>query len=257
MDKYLSSVLDEWNGIGKDASPAKPDLMKRDPSSPKVDSETTATFRRRVARLLYLAKRTTPEILLPISFLSSQVNDVREEDMENLDRVFRYLNGNRYHWTGAKVEISAYIDASLASDEGFKGRTGMVLMCCGSMVGAWSARQAINTKSSTETELVGLTEDCTWALWARNWLRGQGYRPGAVRIYQDNLAVQDILKRGPSAEMRTRHLSIRYHFVGNLIKRNKVIIEYCPTEDMVANILTKPLVGKQFAALSNRLFCVN
>jgi hypothetical protein len=73
MDKYLSSVLDKWNGVGKDASPAKPDRMKRDPSSPKVDLETTATFRRRVAtRLLYLAKRTTPKILLPISFLSSR-----------------------------------------------------------------------------------------------------------------------------------------------------------------------------------------
>jgi hypothetical protein len=94
--------------------------------------------------------------------------------MENLDRVFRYLNGNRYHaiqyWTGAKVEISAYIDAYHASDKGFNGRTETVLMCCGSMVGAWSARQAINTKSSTETELVGLTEDCKWALWAQNWL---------------------------------------------------------------------------------------
>jgi hypothetical protein len=62
------------------------------------------------------------------------------------------------------VEISDYVDASHASDEGFKGRAATVLMCGGSMVGAWSKRQAINTKSSTETELFGLTEDCTWAL---------------------------------------------------------------------------------------------
>jgi hypothetical protein len=57
--------------------------MKRHASSPKVDLETTVTFRRRVARLLYLAKRTAPEILLAVSFLSSQVNDVRKEDIEN------------------------------------------------------------------------------------------------------------------------------------------------------------------------------
>jgi hypothetical protein len=97
MDQYLSSVLEEWGGGGRDVTPAKPDLMKRGASSPKVDAEASATFHRRVARLLYLAKRTTPEILLLISFLSSQVNDVREEDIENLDRVFRYLNGNRDH----------------------------------------------------------------------------------------------------------------------------------------------------------------
>jgi hypothetical protein len=78
-----------------------------------------------------------------------------------------------------------------------------------------------------------------------------------VRIYQDNLAVQDILKRGPSAEMRTRHLSIRYHFVRKFIKRDEAIIEYCPTEDIVADLLTKPIGGRQFATLRDKLVCVN
>jgi hypothetical protein len=37
MDKYLSSVLNEWNGIGNDASHVKPDLIDTAPWSPKVD----------------------------------------------------------------------------------------------------------------------------------------------------------------------------------------------------------------------------
>jgi hypothetical protein len=124
-------------------------------------------------------------------------------------------------------------------------------------VGAWSTKQAINTKSSTESELVGLTEDCSWVIWARNWLIGQGHKPAAAVIYHDNTAVQDILKKGPSAELRTRHLSIRYHFVADLMKRGEVVIQYCPTDDMIADILTKPLVGEQFAKLRDYLVKVN
>ena len=63
----------------------------------------------------------------------------------------------------------------------------------------------------------------------------------------------DILKRGPSAQLRTRHLSIRHHFAGDLMKRGELVIEYCPTEDMVADILTKPLVGQQFRRLRDKM----
>jgi hypothetical protein len=260
MDKYATSLLEEWGGTGKDASPARPDLFKVDTDSPKVADELSVLFRRRVARLLYLAKRVAPELLLPVSHLSSSVNDVRESHMEDLERVYRYLNANPSHviqyWKGAEVEVSSYVDSSHASHSDFKGRTGCVLLCAGGFVGAWSTKQSINTKSSTESELVGLTEDCSWVIWARNWVLGQGYNPRAAVVFQDNTAVQDILKRGPSAELRTRHLSVRYHFVADLIKRGEIIINYCPTNDMLADMLTKPLVGEQFARLRSYLVSV-
>jgi hypothetical protein len=78
MDKYINSLLEEGNGNGRSAAPAREDLFKRDQESPRADKEQGSLFRRKVARLLYLAKRVAPEMLLAVSYLSTLVNDVRE-----------------------------------------------------------------------------------------------------------------------------------------------------------------------------------
>ena len=75
-------------------------------------------------------------------------------------------------------------------------------------------------------------------------------------MLQDNTSVADILKRGPSSQLRTRHLSIRYHFVGDMVRRGEVKIRYCPSEDMLADGLTKPLVGALFRKHRDRMLVV-
>jgi hypothetical protein len=261
MDKYIRSLLDEWQGTCMNETPARSDLFKRDGKSIKVTEQRSNLFRRRVARLLYLAKRVAPEILLSVSHLTSVVNDVREQDLDDLERIYCYLNGNTQHviqyWRGAAVDVCIYIDASHGTHHDRKGRTGTVLMCAGGLVGAWSAKQPVNTISSTEAELIGLTSECTWVIWARNWLGSQGYRSLVSKVYQDNTAVPMILRKGPSADSKVRHLDIRYYAAQDLVKRGEIVIEYCPSEDMIADILTKPLVGDKFLGLRDKLIKVN
>jgi hypothetical protein len=260
MEKYVTSLLEEWGGSGKDGAPAGEGLFKRDPASKRLEPAARGNFHHRVARLLYLAKRVAPDILLAVNVLSSAVKDPSEDDLEKLDRVYRYLNANKRRsldfWRGAKVEVSSYIDASFACHDDYKSRTGCILMCCGSFVGAWTSKQGLNTKSSAEAELVGLTDDCTWAIWARNWVEAQGYAQGPVKIFQDNTSVAEILKRGPVAQLRTRHLSIRYHFVADLIKRGEVSIIACGTENMLADGLTKPLTGQNFVRIRDAIITI-
>jgi hypothetical protein len=261
MSKYVRSLLEEWGGTEKSASPAEPDFMKDDESSVKLGAAEKEIFHRRVARLLFLAKRIAPDILLAVSVLAGHVKEPTLQDWDRLDRVYRYLNGSKdrvlQFWRGGKVEVSLFVDAAFACHADMKSRTGAVLLCCGCFVAAWTSKQTQNTKSSTESELVGLTDECGWLIWARNWMLEQGYPPMVPVIYQDNTSVVDILKRGPSAQLRTRHLGIRHHFVGDLIKRDEVKIEYCRTEDMVADMLTKPLIGQQFRKLRDVLVRVN
>lgn len=260
MDKYLRSLLEEWCGTGKNSSPSDPDLYKRDPASPMLSEDQKTKFHRRVYRLLYFAKRVAPDILLAVSNLSSHVSAPSNQDWDRLERIYRYLNGQSDRFItysrGGKMIVSSYIDASFACYDDMKSRTGCVLMLCGFYVGAWSTKQTLNTKSSTESELVGATDECGWVIWAHNWTKGQGYNLPVPILYQDNTAVVDILKKGPGAQMRTRHISIRFHFLGDLMRRGEIKLMYCKTEDMLADGLTKSLVGEKFRGMRDRMVTV-
>ena len=54
--------------------------------------------------------------------------------------------------------------------------------------------------------------------------------------------------RGSSGK-RTRHIAIRYFFIADRISNKELRVEYCPTEDMVADLFTKPLQGALFRRL--------
>ena len=87
----------------------------------------------------------------------------------------------------------------------------------------------------------------------RDFLIGQGYSIGAATIYQDNMSTMALAKNGRSNSDRTRHINIRYFFVKDRVEQGDVKIEYMPTGDMVADVLTKPLQGSLFARLRDLL----
>jgi len=49
-----------------------------------------------------------------------------------------------------------------------------------------------------------------------------------------------------SSGKRTRHFNIKYFYITDLIQRGEVTIKYCPTDDMIADYMTKPITGKKF-----------
>ncbi len=58
------------------------------------------------------------------------------------------------------------------------------------------------------------------------------------------------MKNADMFHARTKHIDIRYHFIRELCDEKKLELEYCPTNEMAANLLTKPLPRPRLAALS-------
>ena len=117
-----------------------------------------------------------------------------------------------------------------------------------------STRQKLNTKSSTEAELVGVDDVMPMILWTRQFMEGQGYELKDNVLYQDNQSSILLEKNGQqSSTKRTRHLDIRYFFVTDRVRAKQLTIEYCPTGDMWANIHTKPLQGATFAKFCSKI----
>ena len=74
-----------------------------------------------------------------------------------------------------------------------------------------------------------------------------------VTIYQDNMSTISMIKNGISKSNRTRHMNIRYFWTKERVDMGELKIVYMPTDDMIADILTKPLQGDKFIALRRLL----
>jgi hypothetical protein len=89
--------------------------------------------------------------------------------------------------------------------------------------------------------------------WLRNFLIQQGYKTEPATIFQDNKSTLAMLERGRSTHKTTRHINIRYFYLKSRVEEGEVVLEYMPTTDMLADLLTKPIQGEQFVRLRDSL----
>jgi KUP system potassium uptake protein len=143
--------------------------------------------------------------------------------------------------------IKWWVDAAFAVHHDMHSQTGVTMSMGKGSVYASSLRQKLNTRSSTEAELVGVDDAMGMILWTRLFLKAQGYEVRDTKIYQDNQSAILLEKNGKrSSTKRTRHINIQYFFITDCLKNKDVNIEYCPTDQMLADVFTKPLQGNAF-----------
>ena len=83
-------------------------------------------------------------------------------------------------------------------------------------------------------------------MWTKLFLQEQGYNPTIV-LQQDNTSAIKLEKNGKSSSgQRTRHLNIRFFYIKDLLDKKEFDVEYCSTEAMQADFLSKPLQGELF-----------
>ena len=110
-----------------------------------------------------------------------------------------------------------------------------------------SSKQKVVTRSSTEAEIVGVDAVLMKILELRQWLDEVGYpQADPTIIYQDNKSAIILYERGSTDIGSVRYMKNRYFFVKQHIDTKEIQIKYLPTGDMIADILTKPLIGELF-----------
>jgi hypothetical protein len=143
--------------------------------------------------------------------------------------------------------IQWWIDASYAVHPDMRSHTGGTKTLGKGSVYSSSIRQKLNTRSSTEAELVAVNDMMSMVLWTRMFLEEQGYKVEDNILYEDNESAILLEKNGQrSSSKRTRHLEIRYFFVTDNVRRGRLSIQHCPTVEMIADCFTKPLQGSAF-----------
>jgi hypothetical protein len=251
---FVANLISECRETGCYVSPATEHLFEsRDPSVAElVCAEDKAYFHSEVAKLLYIGKRIFPEVLVAVAYLTTRINVVDKDDMAKLARVQGYIKtvkdrGINLHIGTGAIIVRAHVDAAFNVHRDSKSHTGcIVTVGDGGAVYFKSAKQKIVTKSSTEAELVAASDSANVPLHIANFLRSQGYAIPPVILFQDNKSAIALFGRGYSTSDLTKHISLRYFWIKERTVDKELVIEFCPTTLMFANVLTKPLGGRQF-----------
>ena len=245
---YLKGLCSDVSGVAE--TPAHANLFTIRTTAKPLESEQSEEFHSVVAKLLYVSKRARPDVATVVAFLTRRCLAPDEDDWRKLQRCLQYLNGTLDLALTLSCEdglrISAFVDASYAVHDNYRSHTGTMISLGRGATLTKSSMQKLNTKSSTEAELVALSDSCGHIIWTRDYLIGQGYKMGPVRVLQDNQSAMALVKRGYSTSEKTRHVNIRYFFVKDRVDAGELHIEYLPTEQMVADFFTKPLQGELF-----------
>jgi hypothetical protein len=224
--------------------------VRKETEANTLTKHQTSQFHSTIAKLLFLAKRSRPDILLAISFLTTRVKLPDVDDWKKLMRILGYLKGTmEFDLTISCDELEKltwYIDGTYATHEDMKGHTGAVLTIGDSVVLSRSYKQKVNTRSSMESELIAMDDTLPTVQWARYFMRYQGYDVEMI-TREDNKSSMLLMKNGrlPSGK-QTKQLDIQYFYVQDLIQRGMVKINIATLRIWWQFFLTKPLQGKRF-----------
>ncbi len=250
--KMLQELPEEFDGEA--STPAGNDLFKIDENSPNVDENKAQFYHTYVAKTLFVCKRARPDLQTTVSFLCKRVKDCREEDYKKLKRMLQFIRATKDDYLTLSAaslhNVRWWVDASYAVHPDMKSHTGGALSLGTGVIYGTSKSQKLNTKSSTEAEIVGTDDVMPQILWTLYFLEAQGYKIKKNTLYQDNKSsiLLETNGRGSSGK-RTRHIDVRYFFIADRVKSGEIHIEHCPTGIMIADYFTKPLQGALFRKL--------
>jgi len=140
-----------------------------------------------------MATRARRDIQTAVAFLTTRVKSPDEDDWEKLKRVLKYLNGTKYLKLKLSVDnlgmLKWYVDGSNNVHWDCKGHGGAVFKMDKGATTSYSRKVKLNSRSSTETELLTADMFMPEMLWSLHFIQAQGYEAECVGLYQDNISI--------------------------------------------------------------------
>ena len=265
MFDYITDIIESLpdDMKGSAISPASNFLFRVDETNMnKLDKQGMELFHHYTAQLLFLSKRARPDLQTAVAFLCTRVHEPDSDDYGKLARVMKYLQQTPHLplilGSDGKGNIYWSVDAAFAVHNDMRGHTGAHMSFGQGTVIGISSKQKMNTRSSTEAELVGVDQPLPLILWSRLFSAAQGMNIDDNILYQDNESAIRMEQNGKaSCTKRTKHIEIRYFYITDKSKSGEITIEHCPTKEMIGDYFTKPLAGSLFKKFRNIILGIN
>ncbi|KJZ70562.1 hypothetical protein HIM_10030 [Hirsutella minnesotensis 3608] len=260
---YIEKVLKDFG-----MCEAKPQYtpMTTDRIETPVDYEPTdeikTWYAKAIGSLMYAMLGTRPDIAYAVSYCSRFLAKPTEAHRTAAKRIMRYLKATIdlcLVYEGEIEPLTGFTDSDWAGDRDTRRSTSGYVFNLGSGAISWSSkRQSSTALSSCEAEYIGQTQATKEAIWLRRLLtelqvaEEEGHAPAATIIYGDNQGAI-ALARNPQFHARTKHIDVQHHFVREKQHSGEVDLQYVPTDQQVADGLTKALPKDRFEVFRSAL----
>lgn len=257
QEEFIEQILDKFNmseckPVGTPLEPKKKLIKPQD--GEKIKSPPVP-YQNLVGSLMYLATWTRPDIAHAASMLSQFNTCYTEEHWQVAKRVLRYLKGisNICLTYGQSDTITGYVDADWAGDENDRrSYTGYVFMIGDAAISWESKKQPTVALSTTEAEYMALAEAAKEAVHRKNILFELFGKEVTINIKTDNQSAMKLVLN-PIFQSRTKHISVRHHFVREVYDQGLIDLSYVSTDHMLADILTKAVCKPKHIFCSSKM----
>jgi hypothetical protein len=233
--KYLPSNFNHYPSV-----PASPTLLRPKDQKTPISSTKYLSI---VMTLMYLARHTRPDILMPVTFLATKSAEPTAQYYSDAIRIVAYVESTKgismIFSSSADLLPVVYADASHLLHQDAKGHGGIILSLGSAPIMTKSYKLKINSKSSTESELVVLESACSYANWWFTLLKELNIMSTeSIKIYQDNMSAIAMVKNSNFSNLN-KHMVNRVNIIKEELTVGTITVEHLPTKIMVADILTK------------------
>jgi hypothetical protein len=254
---FVKKLINETNTMKISNVPASRRMMEDDDNPKLLEKNKAETYRTIVSKLLWVATQTRGDMRFTVSVLSRYVAAPTGHHWNCLLKALQYLKGTeslgleftrRIHNT----ELTGYSDAAYLLDSECRGQTGMVLMIGTCTVQCESTRQPFVTMSSSESELMAMNSTANAVIWMKRLLSELGYPQGNTIIRADNMSAITMAEVHKVTK-RTKHIEAKWFRVADMIAAKEVQLLHQRGDELVADILTKPVAPASFLKMRDIL----
>jgi hypothetical protein len=258
QQKYAVEILKRFkmNECNSVCNPIVPGCrLKRDVEGKASDA---TAYKQMVGCLMYLLA-TRPDMAFSVCLVARYMERPTEIHVAAVKRILRYLKGTTsyglWYEKGKGDELTGWSDSDYAGDIDDRRSTSGYVFMIGTKVVSWSSRkQPIVTLSTTEAEFIAAASCACQGIWLSRILAfiNKRRKKDCITILCDNSSSIK-LSKNPVMHGRSKHIDVRFHFLGDLTKDGSIQLVHCSTIDQVADIMTKALSLESFSRNRDKL----